>query len=366
MEFLLQKEDLLKELRVFKKIKYINPVLKDILKIYSNNGSLFLTSSNVDMTVQTKVDADIKDCKNPLYFNLGLLHLIVSRLPKNSVICFRENENKVQIKSEETQYFLVKLNGEYSHLNQIFSFEFEKILSIKFGRLRDAVLKAIKFTNLNSDNYTVLSGVNFNLNNFLKISSTNSHFLFISKLDSLKKEKKSEMNLNSSDLKVIFGIDVSRFADVIISFSSSIDVVKFSVDKYIFYFSKMPGDFPKFIDILNSAVKENKNEIIVKKDILLSEVKKAKQVNDDAVKFDVKKDKLAILSEDVELGKYKSSIKCRTKVNKYKEIALDPNYIETILSCIEDDYVHIYYDTELKPLLFNKKDEKYLLMPKRI
>ena len=283
MEFLLQKEDLLKELRVFKKIKYINPVLKDILKIYSNNGSLFLTSSNVDMTVQTKVDADIKDCKNPLYFNLSLLHLIVSRLPKNSVICFRENKNKVQIKSEETQYSLVKLNGEYSHLNQIFSFEFEKNLSIKFGRLRDTLLKAIKFTKLNSDNYTVLSGVNFNLNNFLKISSTNSHFLFTSKLDSLRREKEFVMNLNSSDLKVLSGLDASRFADVNISFSSSINAVKFTVDKYIFYFAKMPDEFPKFGGILNSAIKENKNEIVVEKDSILSEVKKAKQVNDDVV-----------------------------------------------------------------------------------
>ena len=361
MQFILQKEDLMKELKVLKKIKHNNSIYGEAIKIHSNNGSLLITGSNADLTVETRVDAKIKDCKNSLYLNKNLLYSIISSLPRNSVVSFKDNNHKVLIENHKTRYSLAELSSKIDHLNQTLNSEFEKKVSIKFGVLKDAINKAVKFTRADSYN-EVLTGINFNLNNSFQINSTNSNLLFTTILSSTK-EKNFEITLNSSDLKVLLSIDASRFADVNICFPNAVDVVKFSVGKYTFYFSKISGAFPKFSDILNSAIKENKNEIVVEKDSILSEVKKAKQVNDAVVIFSIKKDSINILSEDRELGKYQGSVKCKTKVNEYKKIALNPKYVETILSCIDDDLVHIFYDTELRPLLFNKKDEKYLLMP---
>lgn len=367
MKFIVLKEDLYKELKIFKKIKYPS-YLKKIIKIYSDNGSLFLTTSNVDLTVKTKIDADIKDCENCLYFDLNLLSSIVKSLPKSSEICVVENKNKVKIENNSTNFSVLKLNDEqYSHLNQIFTYEFEKILTVKFGKLKDEVLKAVKFS-CSDDDETVLTGVNFNLNDSLNISSTNRHFLLTSKINSKDIEKEIEFNLKSSALKVLFSLEgVSKFADVVISFSKAINVVKFLVDKYVFYFSKIQGEFPDFNDILSRALRENKNKVIVSKDAFLYAVRTSHQINDDFVTLDIKKNIIDVLSNDRISGESKTSISCKTNVKDYKKINMNPSYVETILDCIDDCYVYFSYDTELKPVLFSgeNRDERFILMPMR-
>jgi len=352
MKFLAQKEDLLKTLKVFNKIKSnIDSVL---VEISAENNILKFTGGNSTICYSTFIDAEVKS-KGKIYVNPKILVKIINPLPRKADIELKDKKDSININCRNSKYNLVKFSKEVTKNRFIYApseLKFKKLTAVNFGVFKDRLSKALNFTKKGEkyDN-TPLLGVLFNGN--LNMTASNSYCLYKTELKNSKGKEFSAI-LDADNLSAILPLSYSNFTDVVFFMSENSKIVRIVIDKNEFYFTPISGKYPDFQDFLDET-KNYKSKLGVEKEPLLKSIVLANQVEScTSIKITPKKIKIST-NGNKNTDNFVNIISCTS--NSSGKVIFNANFMTTILKSIPSKEMVMLFNKDVnKPIRIMPKD----------
>jgi len=364
VKFLAQKEDLLKTLKVFNKIKSFP--YNVLLEISAENNILKFTGGNGNFCHSTFIDAEVKS-KGKIYVNPKILINIINPLPRKADIEFKDKKDSININCCNSKYNLLKISE--SVIENVFTHapseaKFKKLTAVNFGVFKERLSKALNFTK-KGEKYDVsqLLGVLFYFNGNLNMTATNSYYLYTTELKNSKGKEFSTI-LDSDDLSAILPLDYSNFTDVVFFMSENSKIVKIVIDKNEFYFTPISGKYPDFQDFLDETI-NYKSKFDVETEPLLKSIELANQVEScTSIKITPKKIKVST-NGDKDADNFENIISCTS--NSSGNVNFNANFMTKILKSVSVKELSMFFTKDVnKPIRIIPKDsndEVFLLAP---
>lgn len=336
------------------------PVLNNIL-LKTENGLLKLSSTNLEIGITTRVRCKIEEPGGVTVVCKTLTEL-VNNLP-NKNINLKTKSGQIELDSDG--YKAVVKTTPHEEFPIIPVIEDGKSFEVEAEVLKKA-LDQVLFAASTNLTQPEISGVLFSLDKqYLKIVATDRYRLA---------EKKLEINnSNISDAQFIVPhktlLELSR---IIGNNKKAIEVV-FNETQAVFKVSDteivtrlVDGQYPDYKQIIPT---EFNNQIVVKKDELLSALKVASifSQNSNSVKLVFKGSggKMVVSTESQELGKSDVEVEARIEGGS-GELVLNHRYISECLNNLLAEKVVIKITSDSSPSLIipeGKEDYTYLVMP---
>lgn len=366
MNITILKEKLKKGLSLVEKITGKNltlPILNNVL-IKSEEGFLKLSTTDLELGINYWVPAKV-ETQGEATIPVRIFSNLISFL----------NDDKIELELKENN-LNIKTDNHKSEIKGLDAKDFpiipevglEKSTDINAKDITQGLLQVIDFAAVTQVR-PELSGVYFSfIGNELKVVTTDSFRL--SEKTILLDQKIEEqsfilprnaareiINLFSEDSSIKFCFSPNQ----IMVQSCFQDTAKPSAQLVS---RLIEGEYPDYKAVIP---KEFKTQVILSRDALLSQIKSASLFSGrtNEIKVNIKKDKLEIISQNVDLGDTKSSIPVATKG---EEISVNFNHKFLIegLNQIKSNEVIIELNGQEGPGLIKSKDDNsyvYVIMP---
>lgn len=329
-------KSIIKKLQVVKnKDKYIPSY--DYMQI--DGDKYILSSKDHQLTIKGE---QVNGLTEPIKVDFELFAKIINKTTSADIVLSYENntliingKHKIPAKSEYILTF--DLGNVYLPQTQLTE------------RTKQAIIKAVNFVS-DYQLRPIMQGIYFNGKD---VVSTNAHYLY----------KCTDLGNEFADYNsYIMPISVAKFIDeanTIEMRDDNVIVVEGNGFKYIC--RNIEGKYPNYNAVIP---KENKYTTIVNKKELLNELQESK-ISGNGYKniYTIFDNGVIIDSLNVYYDtSFNSSIGSIDGNNNIK-ISLMNNYLETILKHYEPEQLNIQYNDNKMPIVFNDKDETFMLMP---
>lgn len=364
MKFLIEKSLLQEAISDVQKAitgKSTLPILQGIY-IYAKDGLLTLIGSDIEVSIETKIPANIIE-KGEVVLDSKIFGEIIRKLPNDIVEITEINSNEVELKCQKSNVQLVYLNPkEYPTLPSI---EEDVVLSVSQKTLKN-MIKSTIFAIAQDDTRPILTGV------LLQVKENKLNMVA---LDGFRVALKSEsMDCKSNKESVIPGKTLNEVSKIL---KDTDDVVQitFTKNHILFNFGNtkvisrlLEGDFIKYESIIpkehNLKVTVNRNEILgcIERASLM-----AKDGNTNLVKFDISDDTLVVTSNS-QLGKAREEVQIILQGEGIK-IAFNSKYLIDVFKTMEEENITMEFTSTVSPCVIRNQDSDnsvYLLLPVRV
>ena len=345
MKFYCNQQELNRALNIVSKaitIRTTIPVLKGILIIAEDNH-LILRASDLDMSIETKIDAVVEENGN-VVANSKLFVEIIRKLPNGNIYMEKVGENNVNIKTDSSEFQIVGQSGENFPVMNIVEENANK-LSIEKEILKN-MIRRTNFSASIDESKGVLVGelIEINQNDIRMISVDGFRISVVLKL-------LSEADIDE-DVELIIG---SKEALILL------DKTKVSI-------RLMEGEFIKYKDIL---LKDCNTRMKVDRKSLMQSIERAslmaKEGKNNLIKCTIDGNLLTINSRSDE-GSVKEELIVKKEGDNI-EIGFNSKYILDVLKVLDDEEISIEFKNSLAPCSIKpiKGDNyEYLILPVRI
>lgn len=367
MKFICEKSKLQEAISIAQKAitgKSTMPILEGIY-IKAQKGSLTLIGSDVDVSIETKVQADVIE-EGSIVVDAKLFGEIIRKLPNDKVIIEKlgsEESNTIQITCKKSIFNLLYMNAsDFPDLPNITE---TKIFSIPQNLLKN-MIKGTSFAISQDETRPILQGILFEVkDSYLNLVALDGYRLAI------KKELIESENTISS---VIPGKTLNEVAKILEDSEDVVDIT-FTTNHILFNLGVtkvisrlLEGEFIKYNSLLPQ---EYKGVITVNRQELQNGIERAslmaKEGNTNLIKFDIKGDTLIITSNS-QLGKVREEVSI-TLQGEEIEIAFNSKYLLDVLKSMDEDDVILELTSSVSPCVIKNKDlknSKYLVLPVRL
>lgn len=366
MKFSCDQQTLSKALNIVSKgvtLRTTIPILKGILLSVKEDGVLTMSASDLDLTVEKKVNVFNYEA-GEIVVPAKMFTDIIKKLP-NCNIDFYVNEGSITIKCMSSNFEIVTMQPE--EFPKISVSEDGEELIVQCDKFKDMIKETVFAASLD-DSKGPITGVLLSVeNNILNMVSLDGFRMAISRksIDSQDKEIIIPAKLLSEVGKIISESEqLDENIKIILSEKRAI----FKIVDVTVIIRLLDGNFIKYKDILP---KESKITIKVNKSDFLNSVERAslfaKIGKNNLIKIDINDNNLNITSNSEE-GNVEENIQI-IKTGEDLTIGFNSKYIIDALKVIDDEEITMLFNTSVSPCLIKPvegSDYEYLILPVRI
>ena len=364
MKFICEKQKLQEGISIANKAitgKTTMPILEGIY-INAKNGSLNLIGSDMDVSIETIVEANILE-EGKIVIDARLFGEIIRKLP-NSYITIETQENDIlQITCEKSVFNLVYMNAEdYPELPKI-----NENLSVEVPQnILKSMIRGTSFAIAQDETRPILQGILF------EVKDKNLNLVA---LDGYRLAIRNELLDNDNNIEVVIPGKTLNEVSRILEDINDIVEITFTNNHILFNLNNtkvisrlLDG---KFVNYSSLLPQEHKIAIDVKKQELQNCIERAslmaKDSNSNLIKLDIKEDTMIITSNS-QLGKVREEVSVNLQGGEI-QIAFNSRYLLDVLKNIEDDQVVLEMTSSVSPCVIkckNTDNSKYLVLPVRL
>lgn len=364
MKFMCEKSILVEAISTVQKAvtgKSTMPILQGIL-IKATNEGLVLTGSDIDLSIETKIKADVVETGN-IVVDSRLFGDIVRRLPNDVIQINTINENNIEIICQKSKFSLIHMNAdEFPSLpnineNMIFSIP-QKMLK---GMIRGTI-----FATAQDETRPILTGVLFEVKN----KNINLVALDGYRLALRSENVDSENTINAvipaktlSEISKIIGED-----DENINITFTPNHILFTVGETKVISRLLEGEFIKYNSIIPD---EYELAVTAKRSDLLNSIERAslmaKDSNTNLIKLDIQEEGMVITSNS-QLGMVREEVNIILQ-GESLQIAFNSKYLIDVLKIIEQEEIIMEFSSSVSPCIVKPKENAnstYLVLPVRL
>lgn len=330
--------------------------------INANQSGLTLIGSDMDISIETKVDADVLE-EGSIVIDAKIFGEIIRKLP-NSTIKIETMENQViEITCEKSVFDVIYMNTsdfpDFPKIND------DLKISVNQNILKN-MIKGTSFAIAQDETRPILQGILFEVKN---------KNLNLVALDGYRLAVKSEFLDNDIDIEVVIPGKILNEVSKILEDTDEIVDITFTNNHILFNLEKtkiisrlLEG---KFINYNSLLPQEHKLLVNVNRQELQNAIERAslmaKDGNTNLIKLDVQQDNLIITSNS-QLGKVREEISMKLQGEQI-QIAFNSRYLLDVLKNMEDDEVIMKMTSGISPCVLEEKNNenaKYLVLPVRL
>ena len=364
MIFTCEKQKILEGISIVQKAitgKSTMPILEGIY-INTNKSTLTLIGSDMDLSIQTSVDATIIEEGN-IVIDAKIFGEIIRKLP-NATIKIETLENQIiKITCAKSVFDVVYMNtNEFLELPQINE---NLKISVNQNILKN-MIKGTSFAIAQDETRPILQGILFEVKN---------KNLNLVALDGYRLAIRNEFLDTDIDMEVVIpGKTLNEVSKILEDVDDIVDI-RFTNNHILFNFEKS-----KIISRLLEAKFINYNSLLPQEHTLLININRqelqnaieraslmAKDGNTNLIKLDFQQDNLVITSNS-QLGKVREEISIKLQ-GEGIQIAFNSKYLLDVLKNVEDDEVIMKMTSGISPCVIEEKNNenaKYLVLPVRL
>ena len=330
------------------------PILECIL-IRAKGGFLTLTANNLELAIETVVDATILE-EGQVALEAKLFSDIIRKLPDSEIDLESSSDIRVNISCEKSRFAISCRNGdEFSPIPDV---EKEKCIQISQMGLRDLIRQTI-FSISDNENLKMMTGVSFEVaKNTLIVITLDSHRISL---------RKVALRGDNPELKVIIpGKTMQELSKIINGGADDLVDIYFSNSHALFEFEDtrvvtrlVDGDYYKIANMMSIGhtlkVKANKKELmgcIDRASLLIQETDKKPIV------VSVKNDNNLYVRLVTNMGSMNEEIEIENEGDEII-IGFNPKFMMDALRVIDDDEVSIYMTDAKNPCMIKDDDDTY-------
>ena len=364
MIFTCEKQEILEGISTVQKAitgKSTMPILEGIY-IKTNETSLTLIGSDMDVSIQTTVNANIIE-QGRIVIDAKIFGEIIRKLP-NATIKIETLENQIiRITCEKSVFDVVYMNtNEFPELPEINE---DLKISVKQNILKN-MIKGTSFAIAQDETRPILQGILFEVKN---------KNLNLVALDGYRLAIKSEFLDTDMDIEVVIPgktlNEVSKIledVDDIVNITFTNNHILFNLEKTKIISRLLEG---KFINYNSLLPQEHKLVVNANRQELQNAIERAslmaKDGNTNLIKLDIQENTLVITSNS-QLGKVREEISIKLQGDEV-QIAFNSRYLLDVLKNVEDDEVVMKMTSGISPCVIEEKNSenaKYLVLPVRL
>ncbi|MBE6062003.1 MAG: DNA polymerase III subunit beta [Clostridium butyricum] len=364
MIFTCEKQEILEGISIVQKAitgKSTMPILEGIY-IKTNSNSLTLIGSDMDVSIQTTVNANIIQ-QGSIVIDAKIFGEIIRKLPNSSIKIETLENQIIRITCEKSVFDVVYMNtNEFPELPEI---DEDLKISVKQNILKN-MIKGTSFAIAQDETRPILQGILF------EVKDKNLNLVA---LDGYRLAIKSEFLDTDINIEVVIPgktlNEVSKIledVDDIVNITFTNNHILFNLEKTKIVSRLLEG---KFINYNSLLPQEHKLLVNVNRQELQNAIERAslmaKDGNTNLIKLDIQQDNLIITSNS-QLGKVREEISIKLQGDEV-EIAFNSRYLLDVLKNVEDDEVVMKMTSSISPCVIKEKNSenaKYLVLPVRL
>ena len=341
------------------------PILKGILLEVSENGTLKMSASDLDITIEETLN--IEDAvPGSVVVQSKLFGDIIRKLPNADVTVSLEDGNVV-IKCMNSQFSIIGLPAdEFPNIKNIDGFKED--IHFNTTILKEMIRKT-SFAASVDDSKGVITGI------LIELLQDGVNMVAI---DGYRMAITRENMINIQEKNVIISAKIMNEISKILSEANEEDeTVKIMLNdkRAIFVIGSikvvlrlLDGEFIRYKDVLP---KESKIKVRVNKSDLMESIERAsllsKEGKNNLIKLSVR-DTIVTITSKSEEGNVKEEV-IINKTGDDLEIGFNAKYILDVLKSIDDEEIMMFFNTSITPCLVEPVEGnafEYLILPVRI
>lgn len=337
------------------------PILEGIY-INATKEGITLIGSDIDVCIETKVDADVLE-EGKVVIDSKIFGEIIRKLPNSDVRIEIIQDDTVQITCEKSVFNVVFMNAD--EFPSIPKLDIAKELKVSQSILKN-MIKSTSFAIAQDETRPILQGILFEVK---------EKKLNLVALDGYRMAIKTEYLDNDFDIEVVIPGKTLNEVSKILEDIESIVNITFTNNHILFDLGEtkiisrlLEG---KYVNYLSLLPQEHKLLINVNRQELQNGIERAslmaKEGNSNLVKLEMNEESIIITSNS-QLGKVREEVTTNMQGDPI-QIAFNSRYIIDVLKNMEDDNVQIEMTSSVSPCVIKGKEAesyKYLVLPVRL
>lgn len=364
MNFICSKQKLQEGISIVTKAitgKTTLPLLEGIY-IEATKDGLTLIGSDMDVSIETKVEADVIT-EGKIVIDSKLFSEIIRKLPNSDVKIEITDNDLIQVSCEKSVFNLVFMNpSDYPMLPMI-----NEDITVEVPQnLLKNMIKGTSFAIAQDEARPILQGILFEVKD---------RQLNLVALDGYRLAIRTEVLDIDSNIEVVIPGKTLNEVSKIIEDNSDIVKITFTNNHILFNLNNtkiisrlLEG---KFVNYLSLLPQEHKLLVNVNKQELQNGIERAslmaKDGNSNLIKLDIQDETLVITSNS-QLGKVREEVAINLQ-GEGVQIAFNSRYLLDVLKNMEEDEVVMEMTSGITPCVIkgnNMNNAKYLVLPVRL
>lgn len=337
------------------------PVLNGIL-IKAYGSELILTGSDIDLSIETKVKADILE-EGTIVIDAKIFGEIIRKLPNDIIHINTIDKNSIEILCQKSKFSLIHMNAEdfpdLPNINENMIFSIPQ-------RILKNMIKGTIFATAQDDTRPILTGVLFEIRD---------KKLNLVALDGYRLALKSEILETDNTINaVIPGKTLSEVSKILEEDEENVNItftpnhILFSLGETKIISRLLEGDFIKY----NSIIPNEFNlKVNAKRLDLLNCIERAslmaKDGNTNLVKLSIE-DESMIITSNSQLGMVREESNIILQ-GEPLQIAFNSKYLIDVLKIIDEEEIIMEFSSSVSPCVMRNKENNnctYLVLPVRL
>ena len=341
------------------------PILKGIMIKATEEGSLILTASDLEISIKKEINADVQE-PGAIVVMAKLFGDIIRKLPNEDILISCDESGTVLIKTSFSEFNVVSFpTDEFPEIGN--KEEGSESITLDRDIFREMIRKT-SFAASVDESKGVLTGILTEIDEeFIKMVSLDGFRLALVK-ENMKSASSNKFIIAAKVMNEISKIisEDEEDSDINIMLGEKREVINVGSNEIII--RRMEGEFIKYNDILPT---ENTTNVIVSKEMLLESIERAsllsREGKNNLIKMIIKNDLMTITSRSEE-GNVKEEIIVE-KTGNDLEIGFNSKFVLDVLKVIDDEQVSLNFKTGVSPCVVKPVDGdhyEYLILPVRI
>jgi DNA polymerase-3 subunit beta len=337
------------------------PILDGIF-IKAENSGITLIGSDMDLSIETKVEADVIQ-EGKVVIDSKIFGEIIRKLPDSEIRIEIIENDTVQISCEKSVFNVVYMKwDEYPTLPSITT---DKKIEFPQNLLKN-MIKSTAFAIAQDETRPILQGILFEIKNKnINLVALDGYRLAI-RSEYVDCDLEMEIVIPGKTLSEVSKILEDTEENVNITFTNN--HILFNLGKTKIISRLLEG---KFVNYNSLLPQEHKITVDTNRSQLQAGIERAslmsKEGNSYLIKLDFNEDNLVITSNS-QLGKVREEVSVILQGEPI-EIAFNSRYLFDVLKNIEDEDIILEMTSSISPCVIKAKDTdlyKYLVLPVRI
>ncbi len=341
------------------------PILKGILIEAKADGTLVLTASDLEISIQKKINAEVYQEGSAVVVS-KLFGDIIRKLPNEEISIEETEENNILIKTNSSEFTVMSLPvEEFPKIGE----KEENTEALVFNRdiFKDMVRKT-SFAASIDESKGILVGILTEINKeSVNMVSLDGFRLALAK-ESMNSAEESKFIISAKIMNEISKIVSDDDSDSDINIYLGEKKAVFNIGNTEVVLRLMEGEFIKYRDIIPS---DGAIKVVIGKEILLESIERAsllaKEGKNNLIKMTIKNDLLTVTSRSEE-GNVKEQI-VMEKTGDDLEIGFNSKFVIDVLKVIDDEEISMIFKTGTSPCVVRPVEGdayEYLILPVRI
>lgn len=341
------------------------PILKGILLQTLPDGTLTLSASDLDISIEKKIDVNVEK-EGSIVVLSKLFSDIIRKLPNEEILIEEKENNTIMIKTISSEFTIVGLPAdEFPNINEIE--DKSNMLSFDKEIFKDMVKKT-SFAASIDEAKGIIVGVLMEIEPDVVNMVALDGFRMAVAREQMKSAGSTRIIISSKIINEVNKIvsETESECDINIMLSDKKAVILIDNTKIIIRL--MEGEFINYKAIIPTV---NKTKVEIGRNILLESIERAsllaKEGKNNLIRLTIKNNLMTITSKSEE-GNVKEEI-IMEKTGDDLEIGFNSKYVIDVLKAVDQEQVLMEFNTSTTPCLVKPvtgNSFEYLILPVRI